>query len=290
MSRVTSVVVVALAGAAAFAGSGGCGRLAFDLLGHEPSDAQPGDDAAADATPADVTSRCAVLLHMDEAAWIDHGSGSGSGSGSVRAAVTPTDLVNACDAANPGLASGSASPVSDPIRGTVGRFDANTCVQIKDEVPTRATTAVTTSAWIKMTGDPAGSFGVVSKRVSAGSGEEYDMFVWTGSRVYADIDSEDDRFPGRGTVPTGVWTQLTMVYDGAQLPAARVRIYVDGVLDTIGGETSARITQSGSPLSIGCLPLGGIAQSFEGELDDVAVWTRALTDRDVAAWYAMTRR
>jgi hypothetical protein len=257
------------------------------------------DDAAPDATPADVTSGCVVLLHMDEAAWIDHGAGSGSGSGSgsatgpgsTAAAVTPVDLVNACDAANPGLASGSsASPVSDPVRGMVGSFGVGACVRIKDEAPAHATTAVTTSAWVKMTGDPAGSFGVVSKRIDVNVGEEYDLFVWTGSQVYVDIDTQDNRFAGSGVVPTGEWTQLTMVYDGARSPAERVRIYINGVLDAVGSETSASIGQSGSPLSIGCLPLGTIAQSFEGQLDDVAVWTRAFTERDVAAWYAMTRR
>jgi hypothetical protein len=131
---------------------------------------------------------------------------------------------------------------------------------------------------------------VVSKRVDVNTGNEYSMFVRTDSHVFADIDGINDRFAGTATISTGVWTQITMVYDGLRSPAERMRIYVNGALDQIGGETSATIPQTHAPLSIGCLPLGGVAQSFVGQLDDVGVWTRALSDAEVAAWYDLTRK
>ena len=93
-------------------------------------------------------------------------------------------------------------------------------------------------------------------------------------------------------VSTALWTQITMVYDGSLPQDQRTRIYVNGVLDKVSGETSARISgsSSGAPLSVGCLPLDGIAQSFIGQLDDVGVWTRAFSDAEVAAWYELTRK
>jgi hypothetical protein len=215
---------------------------------------------------------------MDEDSWIDHGSGSGSG----------TDLVNECLPSAPGLATGGATPVVDPIRGKVGSFGPTSCVTLEDRAELRALSAVTTSAWVRMTGDPSGSFGIVAKRVNVGG--EYSMFIWTGSRVWVDIDTDNDRFTGAGSIPTDEWNQLTMVYDGSLLRGERIHVYINGVLDSVGPESSTSITPDGSPLAIGCLPLGGVAQSLVGELDDVAVWTRAFSTAEVAAWYDATKR
>jgi len=107
--------------------------------------------------------------------------------------------------------------------------------------------------------------------------------------VWSDIEGEDDRWGGHDAVPSNVWTQVGMVYDGSKPPAERVRLYINGELDAVGAETSASITQAGSPLVVGCLPLFGPAQSFIGSLDDVGVWTRALSDAEVRAWYQATK-
>ena len=104
MSRRVPVLIVTLAGSLALGVSGGCGRLNF--LGEKPAPDAPLDtpsdslppDTALDATRPEFVTGCAVMLHMDEDSWIDHGSGSGPG----------TDLVNACLPNAPGLATGGA--------------------------------------------------------------------------------------------------------------------------------------------------------------------------------------
>jgi hypothetical protein len=289
MTRWISATIVLLVGTSAGLVTS-CGRFGFDA--HDGSASSLPPDAAMDAATAppmdtgpDFTAGCAVLLHMDETAWINR---SGSGS----AAPGATDVVNACDGGNPGQALGNPQPTTDSIRGTVGDFNASSCIQLTRDTPARADTAVTTSAWLRMTGDPANSFGVVAKRVDVNNDNEYAMFVWTDSHVFADIDGIGDRFSGVAVIPTGIWTQITMVYDGSLPQDQRTRIYVNGVLDKVGGDTSALISQaaSGAPLSVGCLPLGGIAQSFVGQLDDIGVWTRAFSDADVDAWYQLTRK
>jgi hypothetical protein len=81
-----------------------------------------------------------------------------------------------------------------------------------------------------------------------------------------------------------------MVYDGSLLRGERIHVYLNGALDSVGPESSTSITPDGSPLAIGCLPLDGLVQNFIGELDDVAVWTRAFSAAEVAAWYDATKR
>lgn len=298
----TRLVIVAASVAAALAASGGaCGRLDFGFSAHVEVDARPGsnpDDAAIDAPfIADFADHCVVLLKMDEDKWIDHnGSGSGSGSGSNNPAGSgagsgaATDLVNACDTgSNAGLLTGFANTTNDPVRGRVGLFTQDACIELGTNQELEATTAVTTMAWVKMTGNPVDSFGIVSKRQSVGSGGEYSMYIWTDSKIWADIDSENDRWGGTGAVPTNVWTQIAMVYDGTKPESERVRLYINGELDAVGPETSPSIPQLGSPLSIGCLPLFGPAQTFIGSLDDVGVWTRAFSPAEVRAWYQSTK-
>jgi len=248
-----------------------CGRLDFDAA--RAVDAPTATDAlATDADPLGAfRDRCAVLLHMDETTWA-------------------TGVDNACTPASGGQAVGAATVTDDAIRGRVGKLDTNGCVMIADAPAVRATTAVTTSAWVRMEGDPAASFGIVSKRVDYMVGTEYSSFVWTTSDVYADIDTENDRVGGTHAIPLDAWTQVTMVYDGALPQAQRTRIYVDGQLDAVGAESAATITQFHSPLAIGCLPLSGPGQTFIGYLDEVAIWTRALSAGEVASWYALTKR
>ncbi|MCX5744103.1 MAG: LamG domain-containing protein [Proteobacteria bacterium] len=260
---------LALAGAIAIAA---CGRVDFDASRTVDASDPRGDATVTDADPLGAfRDRCGVLLHMDEATW-------------------SAGLTNACTPASGGVFAGASGPADDPIRGRVGRFVGTDCVTIADAPSVRATTALTTSAWVRMEGDPAGSFGIVSKRVDYTVATEYSNFVWTNSDVYADIDTEDDRVVGAHPIALDTWTQVTMVYDGALPQAQRSRIYVDGQLDVEAPESAATITQFHSPLAIGCLPLSGPAQTFLGYLDEVAIWTRALSGAEVASWYALTKR
>jgi hypothetical protein len=72
-----------------------------------------------------------------------------------------------------------------------------------------------------------------------------------------------------------VWTHLALTYDGAYL-----RLYVDGQL--AGSSTHAEfVLESGGPLTIGCSTVEG--QWFEGRIDEVRLYERALGEGEVAA-------
>jgi hypothetical protein len=72
-----------------------------------------------------------------------------------------------------------------------------------------------------------------------------------------------------------VWTHLALTYDGAYL-----RLYVDGQL--AGSSTHAEfVLESGGPLTIGCSTVEG--QWFEGRIDEVRLYERALDGAEVGA-------
>ena len=259
----------------------GCGRIGFeshvDPTGDGARD-QVGPSADADLAPLLVG--CQLGLAMNEASWT-------------------AGLVDRCGGDNIGVPTGGATPVDDPQRGRVGEFVGGTsCVIVPDAPELRGGSAVTVSSWVRPTQLTPASFGVVSKRTDFTIDTAYSVFVWadmagagTVNHVYVDIDTENDRFENPGDEFLNAWKQITIVYDGSRTQAERIAVYVDGGFRTYGPETSSSIPTPTTPpdVYVGCLPLGGPAQSLVGRLDDVMIWSRALPAADVAAWYAATK-
>lgn len=244
-----------------------CGRLNFDGA---TDAATTGDDGG----PTDPLLReLEILLHMDEAAWDG----------------TTNEVVDASGRGHHGTANTGATTVLDPQRGRVGEFPSDACVLIPDAPELRPTTGVTISAWIFPTAlDGVNAFGIVGKRVDFMGDSAYMLFLQTANHATIDIDSENDRTEGATAFANDAWRQLTVVFDGTTAVDLRVRFYVDGVLDAVRAESSATIPPFTPSVAVGCMPVQA-NQSFAGKLDDVAVWTRALTEAEVAAWYDTTK-
>lgn len=228
-------------------------------------DAGPSDDASTSLLEGNV-----LWLPMDEASW--------SGSGAI---------LDASGLGNAGTAVGVAAPASDPTRGGVGHFDAGACVQVPDAPSLHVGAAFTVSAWIHPTTlDGTAAYGIVSKRTAFGMDDAFDVYLYTNRQLFVDVDGNDDRFSVPPLFELGVWRQVAVTFDGARPAAQRVSVFLDGAWLESHGETSASVPPYPSALSIGCLPVG---QSFVGELDEIAIWNRALSPAEVAAWYAATR-
>jgi hypothetical protein len=101
------------------------------------------------------------------------------------------------------------------------------------------------------------------------------------------------------TPAVGVWQHIVATFDGTT-----ASIYVNGVLSASGAVPAGWAPNTEMPLMIGCLPLvggggdtidgpifnaagGGIAgyRGFEGNLDEVAIYTNALSASTVTAHY-----
>lgn len=93
--------------------------------------------------------------------------------------------------------------------------------------------------------------------------------------------------PGGGSMqvaypfPNNEWHQIVAVADGTSL-----RIYMDGTQRGSGGTTTANYGSSGSPFNIGG---GGVQDAsgnfFNGQIDEVAVWLRALSLSEIQQLY-----
>jgi len=241
----------------------GCGQVAA-----------PADDAPPDADLGALLNGCALLEHMDEPAW------SGV-AGEVK---------DACGDDDNGTALGGVTTVDGGVRGRAGNFDGNGCIELGDAASLHASTGLTISAWVNPSGlNAIDANGIVSKRIDTGIDASYSVYIWTGDKVWVDLDGENDRFPGTRTISNGAWSQITVVYDGTDIIQQRVHVFVDGSLDITSGESSASLPPLTAPPHVGCLPSSQAVQNFKGLIDEVAIWTRPLSGAEVAAWYEMTR-
>jgi len=149
------------------------------------------------------------------------------------------------------------------------------------------------SAWVRPTGlDGMTSNGVITKRIDKAVQSEYSLFVWTGNHVWIDL-GDTDRYSGTATLSNGVWTQLIAVFDSTRQGADRVRLFINNVPDPLQhatiGNLGATLPSYDSPLHLGCTPapsaMPPTEQTFIGQLDNVTIWSRALTDDEIAQLY-----
>jgi hypothetical protein len=148
------------------------------------------------------------------------------------------------------------------------------------------------SAWVRPTAlNGQTSNGVITKRVDKNMQSEYGLFVWTGDHVWIDL-GDTDRYAGTASLSNNVWSQLTAVFDSTRQGADRVRLFINGVSDplqhTTIGNLGATLPAYDSPLYLGCTPSPSAMtqQTFMGQLDNVTIWNRALSDDEIAQLYA----
>ncbi len=100
--------------------------------------------------------------------------------------------------------------------------------------------------------------------------------VWTTNNTsgISDMDSG-----GGNELPVGVWKHVVMIHDGTT-----DKIFIDGVLKGSKSVTGA-LNSTAKPLGIGYNPIDG-GNWFNGSIDEVQIYNKALTDAEVAALYA----
>jgi hypothetical protein len=99
------------------------------------------------------------------------------------------------------------------------------------------------------------------------------------SYLFGDVQGEDNRFTSVSTFVTNSWAHVALVFDGSAAPSARSKLYVNGQLDKTSGDASAQIEAYTSDVVIGHLVGGG--NRFIGLIDEVAIWTRALSADEI---------
>lgn len=198
-----------------------------------------------------------------------------------------------------GLFSGEASPplrilgASTRMGGAAMLDGIQNFIAIPNNTQTDiGTNAATLSLWVKLTTLPSG----ISEPFAGIYDSEQDSYI-----LYLDRAARELRFKltdasnhnARVGIPesllgTGVWHHIAGVYDGSASPAAgQAMIYLDGRLVSVktGSDTSPRygLVRKIRPGQIAAIGRNGTANHsyFQGAVDDVAIWSRALQPDEI---------
>ncbi len=145
-------------------------------------------------------------------------------------------------------------------------------VTVADNASLDLSSALTLEAWVYPTASPTGSGAIVAKE-RAGGGFPYgfettggvpDAYVNVGSSTVASAAS---------ALPKNSWTYVTASYDGALL-----RLYVNGA-QVSSTPVVGSLVNSADPLRIGADLTWG--EYFQGRIDDVRVYNRALSGAEI---------
>jgi hypothetical protein len=236
---------------------GACGRLSFDPLhaGDGSIDGPP-RDGAADALPSDLIA----YFPLDG---------------------TLTDL-----AGGPaGTCIAAQCPVAE-VAGHLGagmRFDGvDDCVSIAD-VGQLGAPQLTIAIWANETGPLRARESQVSKRVDIGPNVENSWQLETTATPNQQAFTSshggagNDQITANAAINADIWQHLVGTYDGFN-----ERLYVDGMLVTAAGNSSPLAFDT-NPALIGCDDNSGNSEHFQGTLDELRIYNRALSQAEVQA-------
>ncbi len=173
---------------------------------------------------------------------------------------------------------GNHGTISGAVRTSTGDIKAALFDGINDDVNCGSSSslspssAVTVRVWIYPETRPTGERGVVINN----SLNSYGLTYFQDARCWWYIAGGGNNV--KAGVPVGHWSQVSCTYDGAEM-----RIYVNGALID-SRSLGVAIPSGGGPLYIANRPVTG--QRFRGLLDEVQVYSRALSASEVAALYA----
>ena len=143
-------------------------------------------------------------------------------------------------------------------------------------------TEATWMGWFKRAG--SGSFYIMS---TYGTGQIQFFVLQANSNVtvYAATSTGAQRTMARANITwsVGQWYHLAFVYNEAEPSNAdKMKIYIDGVLQTnaVAGASLTSLNSSTAPFNIGRLG-GATTNEFNGNIDEVAIFTSALTSEQI---------
>jgi hypothetical protein len=132
--------------------------------------------------------------------------------------------------------------------------------------------SITISAWVNPSSSTAGY--VVSKYTSY-------MIHWTSNTLQGGIwiGGTWTVLATSSTVPTNTWTHVTFTYN-----KSNAYIYINGVLNASGTNTNS-IDMTNHKLFIGARNATNRDRDFNGTIDEIGIWNRALTPTEAKSLY-----
>lgn len=203
-----------------------------------------------------------VLVNGDQQISVDNTAISADGAGTNAGAATGGITLGAVGAPH-----GEAN--------TAATFDGIDDAVLVPDAPALKPVTVSVEAWVIPNAGMPSFASVATKTTASTRTDGYGMHVLNGGIAFW-VNSGANRAV-TAALPVGTWSHVVGTYDGST-----VRIYRNGVLAQSFAH-STLLTHSSSPLLIGNAAGGSF--HWAGDLDEVALYSRALTATEVAEHY-----
>src|SRR3989344_3128268 len=148
------------------------------------------------------------------------------------------------------------------------------------------------SSWIRTTAtsfNRAGPAPVIGNYGAAGG---FEMSTQTTGNVYClwrtNSGTNFVQLASTGTINDGNWHNIACNYDNS----ATITIYIDGKIDTSGNTWggSGTWTKRGTSVAIGANAISTSDSEYNGTIDEVAIWNRSLSSKEIADMYNLNYR
>ena len=149
----------------------------------------------------------------------------------------------------------------------------------------------TLSGWVKVT--TTGDRNPIISKQGTSDGSPARGFAWNATRydgsgrVEFEVFSGDSRkttVASTQALATGTWYHLAVTYEFVADGMSVIRLYVDGVEDAVSTTAVGPAQDNGQPLDIGRYWYSnGYSRYMNGSIDDLRIYSRALTASEVAA-------
>ncbi len=167
-----------------------------------------------------------------------------------------------------------------PLQGAV-QFNSLSYAEVANSDDINLTGSLTLETWFRVDGYASTWQALFYK--GNGNSSQRTYTLWLNNAGYLTLTTSNNNnqsvSTASGSVVTGQWHHVAGVIDRG---TGKMRIYLDGVLATSDVSIStAAANSSANPLYIGA-NMEGYPQ-FQGSIDDVRIWNRALTGEEIAA-------
>jgi len=122
---------------------------------------------------------------------------------------------------------------------------------------------------------------IVSKRIAWENADVYNLFVWTGRIVNGRVNANNTNIGLSTTVlEDNTWYHIALVFDGQGNADEKIKLYINGVLESSDGHPANAVNEGGAPLWVGELDAArGFA--WDGVIDEVRLYNHALSEVEI---------
>ncbi|MBR9689337.1 MAG: LamG domain-containing protein, partial [Candidatus Altiarchaeota archaeon] len=224
-----------------------------------------------------VSDTCTARFHDDIITYFSFDEGSG---------VTAEDFTSDNDGT---LYGGTDASLNGPTwttgnSGSALYFNGSGYyVNIPNKLSMNNTDAITVSAWIKRNIPSIPTQGIVSKGLLSSSPRTWDVGIDVNDRIFWYIANNDTNFKiiYADSVGVDVWEFITATFNGTD-----TSLYLNGSLITTAAFDWTTMQTSAYSIHVG--KLRNQASYFNGSIDDVRIYDRALNDTEILQLYQGT--